>query len=121
MFDYTAARNYQRQKQKKLKAKRFYLWQKATQDCNRITEIIIEKYQPKRIIQWGSLLESKHFSEASDIDLAVEGIESIKFLQMLGDVENLTNFSLDLIRWENLDSSFQKIILMRGKILYEQR
>ncbi|MBD2394969.1 nucleotidyltransferase domain-containing protein [Cyanobacterium aponinum FACHB-4101] len=121
MFDYTAARNYQRQKQEKLKAERFNLWQQAKQDCEKIIQTIIEKYQPKRIIQWGSLLESKHFSEASDIDLAVEGIESITFFKMLGDVEDLTDFSVDLIRWENLDSSFQKIILMKGKIIYEQR
>lgn len=121
MFDYDAARNYQRQKQEKLKAERFNLWQQAKEDCEKIIKIIIDKYQAKRIIQWGSLLKLKHFSEASDIDLAVEGIEAIKFLQMLKEVEDLTDFSLDLIRWENLDSSFQKIILMKGKIIYEQR
>ncbi len=121
MFDYTAARNYQKQKQEKLEAERFNLWQKAKQDCEKIITVIIDKYEPKKIIQWGSVLDSKHFSEASDIDLAVEGVESVKFLQMLADVEDMTDFSLDLINWENLDASFQKIILMKGIIIYERR
>lgn len=118
LFDYASARLYLRKKQENIKSKRFALWQQAQQDAQQIIMMIINKYTPTRIIQWGSVLESKHFSEASDIDIAVEGIDSIEFMRLLGEAENMTNFSLDLIRWENVDRSFQKILLRKGKIVY---
>ncbi|MBL1210293.1 nucleotidyltransferase domain-containing protein [Geminocystis sp. GBBB08] len=120
-FDYSSARMYLQEKQNTLKAKRFELWKKAQQDAAQIIEMIVQKYKPKRIIQWGSVLESKHFSEASDIDLAIEGVSSMEFMDIFADAENMTTFSLDLIRWENIHSSFQKIIFMKGKIVYEKR
>jgi aryl carrier-like protein len=52
--------------------------------------MIIQNYHPKQIIQWGSLLESRHFSEASDIDLAVVGLDSLSFMRLLADAENMT-------------------------------
>ncbi|MGI0482306.1 nucleotidyltransferase family protein [Geminocystis sp. CENA526] len=118
LFDYGSARLYLRKKQENLKNKRFALWQQAQQDAQQIITMIINKYTPKRIIQWGSVLESKHFSEASDIDIAVEGLDSIEFMRLLKDAEDMTNFSLDLIRWENVNNSFQKILLRKGKIVY---
>lgn len=118
LFDYASARTYLRKKQEKLKSQRFALWQQAQQDAEQIMMMIINKYSPKRIIQWGSVLESQHFSEASDIDIAVEGMDSIEFMRLLGEAEDMTNFSLDLIRWENVDGSFQKILLRKGKIVY---
>lgn len=118
LFDYASARTYLRKKQESLKSKRFALWQQAREDAEKIMMMIINKYTPKRIIQWGSVLESQHFSEASDIDIAVEGMDSIEFMRLLGEAEDMTNFSLDLIRWENVDGSFQKILLRKGKIVY---
>lgn len=38
----------------------------------------------------------------------------------MADAEEMTQFPLDLVRWENLYPSFQKIILMKGKVIYEQ-
>lgn len=118
LFDYASARTYLRKKQENLKSQRFALWQQAREDAEKIMMMIINKYTPKRIIQWGSVLESQHFSEASDIDIAVEGMDSIEFMRLLGEAEDMTNFSLDLIRWENVDGSFQKILLRKGKIVY---
>jgi predicted nucleotidyltransferase len=114
-------RAYLKQKHELLTAKRLELWAIAQQDSQNIIAMIIKKYQPKQIIQWGSVLNAKHFSEASDIDLAVKGLDSITFMQLLADVEEMTQFPLDLIQWENIHPSFQKIILMKGKIVYEQR
>ncbi|MGK7942845.1 MAG: nucleotidyltransferase family protein [Microcystaceae cyanobacterium] len=113
-------RHYLKTKQAAKTAKRLALWKIAQQDTKNIIAMIIQKYQPQQIIQWGSILEPKHFSEASDIDLAVVGIETLTFLKLLADAEDMTQFPLDLIRWENLYPSFQKIILMKGKVIYEQ-
>ncbi|MEB3311048.1 MAG: nucleotidyltransferase domain-containing protein [Snowella sp.] len=114
-------RAYLKRKHESLTTKRLELWAIAQQDSQNIIAMIIDKYQPQQIIQWGSVLNAKHFSEASDIDLAVKGLDSLPFMQLLADAEDMTQFPLDLIQWENIHPSFQKIILMKGKIVYEQR
>ncbi|AFY81381.1 putative nucleotidyltransferase [Oscillatoria acuminata PCC 6304] len=121
MFDYSAARQYLQAKQQALQAQRLGLWQQARADSQTIIEMIIDRYAPQRIIQWGSVLAPQHFSEASDIDLAIAGLEFRSFMNLVGEAEDLTDFPLDLIRWEDIHPSFQKIILMKGKIIYEQR
>lgn len=117
-FDYAAGRAYLQKKQADLQAKRLVLWQKAQEDTQRIIEMIIHQYDPQQVIQWGSVLEPLHFSEASDIDLAVAGVDPVLFLQLLGDAEALTEFSLDLVRWEEIQPAFQKVIAAKGKVVY---
>ena len=80
--------------------------------------MIIQKYKPKLIIQWGSVLDPTHFSEISDIDLAVIGLDSIVFMRLLADAEAMTNFPIDIVQFEFLHPSFQKIILMKGRVIY---
>lgn len=75
-------RHYLQKKQAAKTAKRLALWEIAQQEANNIIEMIIQNYQPQKIIQWGSILESKHFSEASDIDLAVVGIDTLTFMRV---------------------------------------
>jgi len=110
MFDYAAARQYLQAKQAALQAQRLGLWQQAIADSQNIIELIIDRYTPERIIQWGSVLSPKHFSEASDIDLAIAGLDFRVFMNLVVEAEDLTDFPLDLIRWEDIHPSFQKII-----------
>ena len=117
-FDYAAAREHLQQKHAALHAKRLALWQQAHADAQAIIEMIARSYDPQQIIQWGSVLAPLHFSEASDIDLAVAGVDSVVFLQLLGDAEALTDFLLDILRWEEVSPAFQKTILMKGKVVY---
>ena len=119
MVSHTQVRHYLKKKQDSQRAKRLALWEAAKQDAKNIIEMTIQKYQPKQIIQWGSLLEPRHFSEASDIDLAVVGLDSLSFMQLLADAEDMTKFPLDLVQLELINPSFQKIILTKGKIVYE--
>lgn len=80
--------------------------------------MIIRQYDSQQVIQWRSVLEPAHFSEASDIDLAVAGVDSVLFLQLLGDAESMTDFPLDLVRWEDVRPAFQKAIAAKGKVVY---
>jgi predicted nucleotidyltransferase len=118
MFNHSQTRHYLKNKQESQRLKRLALWEVAQQDAKNIIEMIVQKYQPKQIIQWGSILKPRHFSEASDIDLAVVGLDSLLFMRMLADAEDMTKFPLDLVQLELIHPSFQKIILMRGKIIY---
>ena len=96
------------------------LWQSASADVERIMAMILDCYRPEKIFQWGSLLAPDHFSEASDIDLAVEGISSLDFNRLVADAENLTRFPLHLIRMESLAPEFYNILRMRCRVIYER-
>jgi len=119
LFDsHNQVRSYLKKKHDCQRAKRLALWEVAQQDARNIIEMIIWKYQPKQIIQWGSILEPSHFSEASDIDIALVGLDSLSFMRLLADAEDMTKFPLDLVQLELIHPSFQKIILLKGKIIY---
>jgi len=121
MFDYAAARRRLQARQEARQKQRLSLWQQAQDDAQRIVQLTLDHYQPRMIIQWGSVLQPEHFSEASDIDLAVAGLAFPQFMRLFGEAEELTRFSLDLLRWEEIDPSFQKIILAKGEVLYGER
>ena len=93
MFDPRLSRQYLRKKQEALQGKRLILWKKAVEESQAIVKMILEKYHPQALIQWGSVLDPKHFSEISDIDLAVAGLESLTFMKLLADAEALTTLS----------------------------
>ncbi len=120
-FDYAAARRYLQKKQEASQARRLILWQQAQDDARKIIAMIIRRYAPQRIIQWGSVLAPAHFSEASDIDLAVAGVDTLAFFRLFADAEEMTQFPLDLVRWEDLHPAFQRILNMKGTVVYAAR
>jgi predicted nucleotidyltransferase len=93
----------------------------ARRDFQKIVRHIAETYQPVRIRQWGSLIDGAHFSERSDIDIAVEGISSAEvFFAMLRDAEGMTVFPVDLVQMETIHSAFAESIRERGRIVYDR-
>jgi hypothetical protein len=119
-FDIAAARRYLHAREEGRRQSRLALWQQAKADAERIIELVIARFNPSRIIQWGSVLEPRHFSAISDIDLAIEGVGSVEFLELFRCAEEETEFPLDLVRWENLELEFQRVILMKGEIRYRR-
>ncbi|QTA82130.1 Uncharacterized protein dnl_44970 [Desulfonema limicola] len=111
--------NLQKREQKKKDA-RLKLFEAALFDFNAIIQMIINRYSPKRIVQWGSLLDSNKFDENSDIDIALEGIlDPEKYFALLGDAMELTRFPLDIVQLEKIEPEFAELILLKGKIIYE--
>ena len=120
-FDIQKAREFVQRKQEKILRKNRELFEKAWDDFNNIVALIIERYKPKRIYQWGSLLNEEYFSEISDIDIAVEGIKSVEeYFQMYGEVSKLTDFTLDLIEIEKIEPVYAESIRKKGKLIYEK-
>ncbi|MBN2542150.1 nucleotidyltransferase domain-containing protein [bacterium] len=121
-FNIEKARQKIRDKQRQEKEKRQKLLKKALADFDNIIKMLIEKYNPKRIYQWGSLLNTSNFSEISDIDIAVEGIKSAEeYFNMLGDAMELTNFPVHLEELEKLKSIYADTIKEEGKLIYERK
>ncbi len=98
------------------------MFMKANRDFDKIVQMIAEKYQAKKIYQWGSLLNEEHFNEKSDIDIAVEGLTSAKeFFAILGDAEELTSFPVDLVEIEKIHPIHAESIKKEGKLIYERK
>lgn len=120
-FDLQGAVLFQRERLRRLRQTRTLRLEKARKDFAAISAMIIEKYKPAAVYQWGSLLDGEHFSEISDIDIAVEGVKSPEeFFSLLGDAMNMTEFPLDIVQMEKVEPEFRSQILKRGRIVYER-
>ena len=91
------------------------------QEARAIIDLLIAKYRPRRIYQWGSLLDRGCFWERSDIDIAVEGIVTPdELFAMYGEADQLASVSLDLVALEKVEPEFAEIIRTKGKLVYER-
>jgi predicted nucleotidyltransferase len=108
-------------KARKKQEHRKRLFLAATHDFKNIVEMMIRKYHPFKIYQWGSLLNEEIFSESSDIDIAVEGLGSVEdFFALLGDAEELTVFPLDIVQIEKIHPLHAESIKKKGRLVYER-
>lgn len=95
---------------------------KAQADFAAITGMIVTKYRPRRIWQWGSLLNTRHFSEMSDIDIGIEGLQDASTIfAILEDAETMTEFPLDIVELDRMEPAFADIIRMKGRAIYERK
>jgi len=96
-------------------------FEKAKNDFNRIIDRIIALHKPRRIYQWGSLLDRSRFSEISDIDIALEGIDGPeRSFALLADIEGLTDFPLDIVELERIGEENARWIRETGVLVYDQ-
>lgn len=93
----------------------------ARRDCERIVQAVVREYAPVRIHQWGSLVDGRHFSKMSDIDLALEGITDPPTLSAIRAVsERLTRFAVDIVAIEHVHPAYADHIRRRGRVVYER-
>lgn len=103
------------------KARLDLAFRKAWKDFEAITARIIERHSPRRIYQWGSLLDRSTFSEISDIDIAVEGLPGPEaYFALVADISSLTTFPLDIIEMEKAGLENADHIRREGRLVYEQ-
>lgn len=96
-------------------------FEQARRDVQVIIDMLIEKYRPSRIYQWGSLLDRSKFWERSDIDLGVEGIRDAEtFFRLYGEADRLAHFPLDLVALERIEPEFADLIRTQGRLVYER-
>lgn len=97
------------------------LWKKASDDADSIIAYIIKQYNPLRVWQWGSVLRKEHFSEISDIDVAVEKLGSAEdFFRLVGECQDMTDFDLDIVELDKIEPAFADLIKSQGKLRYER-
>ena len=90
-------------------------------DCDAIVSEIARTHSPFRIYQWGSLVDDRHFSEMSDIDIALEGItDPVELSAIRSAAEKLTQFPLDIVAIEHVHPVYAGHIRRRGRVVYER-
>ena len=96
-------------------------FEQATRDARGIIAAIAEQVNPRRIYQWGSLLDRSRFSEISDIDIAVEGLRGpAEFFRTLGIAMEGTNLPVDVIELEKVPEDIADRIRTRGTVVHER-
>ncbi|MBI5873383.1 MAG: nucleotidyltransferase domain-containing protein [Candidatus Omnitrophica bacterium] len=93
----------------------------ALREAQRISKILGQKFGAKKVLLYGSLLREKAvFDNASDIDLAVEGLSG-KFLRAYGYCLRISRYPIDLKEYDILPEKFRREILKNGRSLYERK
>ncbi|NOY76039.1 MAG: nucleotidyltransferase domain-containing protein [Kiritimatiellaeota bacterium] len=118
-FDYDKARSVLDERVEMERKRNAALAEKAKRDFDAVLNIV-RKYNPERVYQWGSLVDTENFNGNSDIDIAVEGIESAEaFFALHKEAEEATDFTLDLVQLEKIEPEFRNIIKSKGRLVYE--
>jgi predicted nucleotidyltransferase len=93
----------------------------AQRDAARIISAIAAQYRPPRIYQWGSLVHTERFSEISDIDIAVEGMncDEQTLAAIRSQADSMTDFHVDLVVMERLDPGRADLIRRFGTVAWE--
>ena len=121
-FDFEAARTFLSEKRKKRRETLDNSLRQAQSDARNIIQMIISDYNPERIYQWGSLVHTNHFSEISDIDIAIEGLISVQaFFSILNKADGMTDFPLDIVELEKIEPLHAQSIRQKGKLIYERK
>ena len=96
-------------------------FERATRDAKTIIATIVEAVNPRRIYQWGSLLDRQRFTEISDIDLAVEGLPGpAEYFHVLGIAMDATDLPVDVIEMEKVLPEIAEQIRTRGALVHER-
>lgn len=120
-FNIAGARENLKKRRAEIMAEREKLFYKASDDCKLIIKMIISRFNPVRIYQWGSLLDKKMFTDYSDIDIALEGIGSIEDIIELEKIaESMTEFPLDIVELGKINPIHADSIRTKGIIVYER-
>ena len=91
----------------------------ARRDRDAIVTEIARRYHPRRVYGWGSLVDGRHFSEMSDIDIALEGItDPVSLSAICGTAERMTTMSVDIVALEHVHPAYADFIRRRGKLLH---
>jgi len=92
------------------------LRKKAYKEAKKLANILYTRYSARCVYLFGSLREKK-FSERSDIDLAVEGLEGTSFFEATGVLLSKSSFPVNLIPLEDCQEKFRQKIKNTGELL----
>jgi predicted nucleotidyltransferase len=90
--------------------------QRLRQGLPAAAQLLRENYGAQRVVLFGSLATGS-VSEASDVDLAVEGLPGPRYYAALSDLMALLSCPVDLVRMEEAPESLRQRIAAEGEVL----
>lgn len=74
--------------------------------------ILFGEYQWDDLYIFGSVIRPGGFSESSDVDIGVRGLDKFLHYKFVADLSTILNRDVDVVRFE--DCTFAKTIMNRG-------
>lgn len=92
----------------------------ALKTARRMARILVRDFGVTRVVLFGSAVREKSFDDASDIDIAVEGLMKRDYFTALARLMRESQFEIDLKPIEDVSGSLRQRI-EKGMVLYEKR
>ncbi len=101
--------------EKSILARRFQQgWEVAKQAAT----LLKEQFGAERVMVFGSLVHQCWYSNTSDLDLAVWGLDNLTYLNAVAKLQDLSSeFKIDLVRMESCKPTLEESILKEGQFL----
>lgn len=120
-IDLERVRAFLKAKEERRQARIDALFERATREAAVIIAQIARELKPRRIYQWGSLLDRARFTEISDIDIAVEGLRGPEeFFRAVGIALDGATVHVDMVEMEKLRTDVAEYIRRWGKVVHER-
>jgi predicted nucleotidyltransferase len=89
-------------------------------EAQRLSQHLVDDFGVESVYLFGSLAWSDIHTPETDIDLAVSGLPSERFLEAVGYLERASKFPVDLVNLESVPDHLRQRILAEGKKLNER-
>lgn len=111
-------KRFERERQKRL-----HLKMQSQHAARKAAKFLAEHFRVRKVYVFGSVLrEDDFFCERSDLDLAVEGLTTGRYIEMLVSLENEVEcpVMINVVQMETCKESLKTKILQEGKLLYAE-
>ncbi len=117
--DYSSYIKGYRERLEKQRAKLKQLREHVLVEAKNIALFLATRYNVDLVVLFGSYAKGTH-QIGSDVDIAIQGINSGDYWRAWSEVDRLTDLSIDFRCLEDFPESSRKLILEHGVILYER-
>ncbi len=93
--------------------------ERARAEAQLLAHKLVEEYGARRVLLFGSVARRRPLRPDSDIDLAVAGMSSDAYYEIVGDLRSASGRLVDLVRLERVRPSIKRVILSEGIVLVD--
>lgn len=119
-FDRVHERERERRRREAQEAAQRRLVNRAERIAKQVIKKVLADYEPKEIIQAGSLVDSPRFTEISDIDIAVSGLSPEELEEISDWAEEKSSFPVDILDLDRADQEHIDSIRNKGRRVYPE-
>lgn len=117
-FDRVHERERERRRREAQEAAQRRLVNKAQRIANQVIKHVTAEYEPEKIYQAGSLVDSDRFTEISDIDIAISGLQPEEIEEISDWAEEKSSFPVDILDLDRAEQIHVESITKRGRRVY---